>query len=552
MKKYFLFGALAVATMANAINFNQAQVQKVKMDGSAVKKIEISGKATSKEAVFSERKVVRAEQAEYAAVDYYFTNGAFHNGYFAGFSGFSFAAIVLPYMDEVTYKNIYGATDWYVNGKLQVENSETFTTSYGFIPDGYIGHVPQTTDHELKYQGKTYKIKGTSYGNSAGNAYVFSGEVEHPTMLGGDNIPMTLCAMHCDTLEDTHDYWRVGGGMTGDPYFNGTGIHLDSIDRETTADALGIFVDFPGTMKFDEIILGVYSDDAGNVSTLIPADAKINVNIFPFKGDNIDFNDTIASTVITQKDFDGEVVEWGVYGTLSAKFYDTDIFGTESQVPVYANDGFFLEFTNFNESGCNFGFFSDYNCPVTGTTVYKYKGQWQYRGSNRAAGGEYGQNLLISFDGYFPALVNDTTCNKLNAPATSSEDAIYAHYGDEEDNVVVWLLSNVNYEEWEFEADEWIEPQIVTTDYWEDYGVIGLAFAVQPLPEGEEGRRGSVIFEADGATYEFIITQGEVFDAVENTKIDHRFDGKTYNVLGVEVGDDYKGVVIRNGEKSIR
>ena len=549
MKKILLLTALATAMFANANPINLPQVQKAKLDGSAVKKIEFSGTATNKEAVFSERKIARAQQASYAGVDYYYTNGAFHNGFYAGLSGYGFAAIVLPYMDEVTYTNIYGATDWYENGELQLENSETFTTSYGFIPDGYIGFVPETKDHDFTYQGNVYRIKGTTYGNTASSAYVFSGEVEHPEMLNGDNIPMTLCAMHCDTLEDTHDYWRVGGGMTGDPYFNGTGIHLDSLDRETTADALGVFVDFPGTMKFDEIIMTVYSDGAGDASVLIPADAKINVNIFPLTENGVNFNDTIASTVITQADFEGEVASWGVYGSLSAKFYETDIFGTETQVPVYAQDGFFLELTNFNESGCNFGFFSDYNCPVTGTTVYKYKNKWQYRGATKTGGGKYGQNLLISFDGYFPAIVNDTTCNELVAEA----EAGYAHYSDDAQNMVVWLLSNVNYEEWGFETEEdWIEPVIATTDYWEDYGVLGVAFAVEALPEGVNGRRGTVTFEADGATIELTIIQGvDPAQGITNTKVENKFNDKKYNVLGMEVDDNFKGVVIRNGQKSI-
>lgn len=548
MKKFLLISALAVATIANANAFNPTQVQKVKLDGNTVKKIDEVGKVTNVVADFSERKAVRAQQAAYAAADYYYTPGWFHSGFFAGLKGFSFAAIILPYQDSVVYTNIYGATDWYENGKLQKENSETFTANYGFIPDGYIGYVPQTADHDFVVGGTTYKIKGSSYGNTAASAYVFSGEVEHPTMLGGDNLPMTLCGMQCDTLEDTHDYWRVGGGMTGDPYFNGTGIHLDSVDRETTADALGVFVDFNGVMKFDEIIMTVYSDGAGEFSTLIPENAKINVNLFPFTATgSINFKDTIASTVITAANFEGEVASWGVLGTLSAKFYETDIFGTETQVPVYAKDGFFLEITNYNESGCNFGFFSDYNCPVTGTTVYKYKGQWQYRGHKKAAGGKYGQNLLISFDGYFPAIVNDTTINELNAPVAGG----YAYYGEDTQDQITWLLSNVNYEDWEFEADEWIEPEIASTDYWESASAIALAFAVEALPEGEQYREGTVTFIADGAEITFTISQGEnPHQAIKN--VEAVKDNKTYDVLGREVKNDFKGVVIRNGEKFVR
>ena len=546
MKKFLLISALAIATIANANVFDQTRFEKVKFDGSTVKKIDEAGKVTNVVADFSERKAIRAQQAAYAGVDYYYTPGWFHNGFSAGLMGFSFASIVLPFQDSVVYTNLLGATDWYINGKLQVSNSATFVDSYWLGESAY--YVPETADHDFEYQGTTYKIKGTSYGNTAASSYVFSGLNEHPEMLGGDNIAMTLCAMQCDTMEDTHDYWRVGGSFTGDPYFNGTGIHLDSVDRETTADALGVYVDFQGVMKFDEIILTVYSDGAGEISTLIPENAKINVNIFPFDKDGkVVFNDTLASTVITQADFEGDVASWGVYGTLSAKFYEMDIFGTITQVPVYAKDGFFLEFTNYNESGCNFGFFSDYDCPVTGTTVYKYKGQWQYRAHPKAGGGKYGQNLLISFDGYFPTINNDTTINEMNAPVAGG----YAYYGQDTEDQIVWLISNVNYEDWEFEADEWIEPQIVSTDYWESSNAIALAFEVEALPEGEQYREGTVTFIADGAEITLTISQGEnPHQGIKN--VEAVKDNKTYDVLGREVKNDFKGVVIRNGEKFVR
>ena len=547
MKKFLLISALAIATIANANAFDKAaRFERVKFDGSTVKKIDEVGKVSNVVADFSERKAVRAQQAAYAAVDYYYTPGSFHNGLFAGFSGFSFAAIVLPFLDSVEYTNIYGATDWSINGKLQVSNSATFVDSYWLGESAY--YVPETADHDFVYQGTTYRIKGPSYGNTAGSSYVFSGLNEHPEMLSGSNIPMTLCAMQCDTMEDTHDYWRVGGSFTGDPYFNGTGIHLDSVDRQTTADALGVFVDFDGVMKFDEIILAVYSDGAGEASTLFPADAKVYVNLFAFdEAGKINFKDTLASTVITQADLDAEVASWGVLGTLSAKFYETDIFGTVTQVPVYVKDGFFLEITNFNESGCNFGIFSDYDCPVTGTTVYKYKGQWQYRAHPRAGGGKYGQNLLISFDGYFPTINNDTTINEMNAPVAGG----YAYYGQDTEDQIVWLISNVNYEDWEFEADEWIEPQIVSTDYWESSNAIALAFEVEALPEGEQYREGTVTFIADGAEITLTISQGEnPHQGIKN--VEAVKDNKTYDVLGREVKNDFKGVVIRNGEKFVR
>ena len=109
----------------------------------------------------------------------------------------------------------------------------------------------------------------------------------------------------------------------------------------------------------------------------------------------------------------------------------------------------------------------------------------------------------------------------------------------------------MNYEEWSFETEEdWIEAEIISTDYWEDYSAIALAFEAQALPEGITGRTATVDIIADGAVQTFTIYQGEG-QGIEVVK-EGRFDNKNYDVLGREVNDDAKGVIIRNGKKVLR
>ena len=559
MKKYFLFGALAVASLLNATNINNATMRNFAEDSRKIEASVIPFDWKDPQTFLQEHKGVRAAQAEeYGLADWYYAPGSFFLGIYEGIGAYNLGMILLPYMDSVTFYNHYGPTDWYMNDNLRAENTDEYVTRLGV---NGLYYMPQTSDHEFnpnhhwgkQYKDTTIQTKGTLYASAAGSQYLCSA-IQSKLLNGNtENAYMTLCGMYADPFyeENGNDFWRVGGGATGDQYFNGTGVHLQ-IDDENTADTLGILVDSRGTMKIEQILVPVYADNKSAANGVIPDGAEIRVVIFPWEEQGINFEDTIASTVITNADIVGDAASWGYYGTMHAKFYETDIFGEVSQVPVWVNGSFYLQFTNFNETGCDFGIFSDYDCPTTATTVYQHDGLISYRGGRNSGGGSYGQDLGISFDAYFPTLVNDTTCNELKAPATSAEEEIYAHYGDEEDNIIVWLNSNVNYEEWSYEADEWIEPVLASTEYWEEYNVVALAFVVEPLPEGEEGRVGSVIFDADGAQYEFIITQGDVPDAVESTKIDHRFDGKTYNMHGIEVGEDYKGVVIRNGEKSIR
>ena len=556
MKKYFLFGALAVASLLNATNFSNATMRNFAEDSRKVEASVIPFEWKDPQTFIKEREGVRAAQAaEYDLADWYYAPGSFYLGLYEGLGGYNLGMILLPYMDSVVYYNYYGPTDWSVKDTKYAENTDEYVTGYGV---NGLYYVPQTADHSFnpnrdwgkEYKDTTLSVKGTMYASAADGQYICS--AIESKYLNGENIYMTLCGMYADPLyeESGNDFWRVGGGATGDPYFNGTGVHIDGDSK--TADTLGIIVDNRGVMKIEQILFPIYADNKSTPQGLIPDGAELRVSIFPLDSKGIHFNDTIATTVVTNADIKGSAASWGYLGTLHAKFYETDIFGTESQTPVWVDGGFYLQLTNFNETGCDFGIFSDYDCPTTATTVYQHDGQFSYRGGRNSGGGSYGQNLGISFDAYWPTLVNDTTCNELIAPVSSSEEEIIAHFGDDEEDMIVWLLSNVNYEEWNVETEDWIEPAIVSDEYWEDYGAIALVFVVQPLPDDETGRRGIVTFEADGATYEFVIKQGEAPDAVESTKVDFRHDGKTYNMLGVEVGDDFKGVVIRNGEKSIR
>ena len=67
------------------------------------------------------------------------------------------------------------------------------------------------------------------------------------------------------------------------------------------------------------------------------------------------------------------------------------------------------------------------------------------------------------------------------------------------------------------------------------------------------GRQGVITVDADGFVYELIVNQGDVNG---NTAVDNvvapMFDNKIYNLLGVEVDETYKGIVIKNGKKYIQ
>jgi hypothetical protein len=561
MKKILLIGALAVATIANAIEFKAPQKKSYALEEKRIETTVTPFVWKDAATILKEHDAVRAPKASsYDMADWYYAPGAFYLGIYEGLSGYSVSMIQLPLMDSTVFYNMYGSTNWSFNGTTVASGTDQLTESFGI--DG-LYYVPATSDHEFNpyqewgtgYKDTTFHIKGTMYGNgaraqymrSAGANLFFTDEDGNPV----SNAHLTLCAMETDILNepdyDGSDFWMVGG-LNGDTYYNGCGVHLAKGDT-TTADTLGIIVDHRGLMKIEEILWPIYNQGrADAVSKYIPNGAQLKVNIFPIKGNTIYVQDTLASAVMTNADFvsAGAGYEW--VGTLHTKFYEEDIFGTLVQMPIWIEGDFFVQLTNFNESGCDFGIYSDYYCPTTGTTLYQHNGKFSYRGG-KGGGGNYGQNLGVSFDAYWPTLINDTTINEMNAPVAGG----YAYYGNDTQDQIVWLLSNVNYEDWTFETEaEWIQPVIASTDYWDNYAALAMAFQVEALPEGVESRSATIDMIADGAVQTFTITQGNAPQGIETVK-ENRFDNKTYDVLGREIKNlNFKGVVIRNGQKTLR
>ena len=78
----------------------------------------------------------------------------------------------------------------------------------------------------------------------------------------------------------------------------------------------------------------------------------------------------------------------------------------------------------------------------------------------------------------------------------------------------------------------------------------GVQVTAEPLTEGA-GRQGVITIDADGVLYELFVNQGDVTSGVEDV-VAPMFDNKIYNLLGVEVDETYKGIVIKNGQKFIQ
>ena len=546
MKKFTLFGALLVAGMATA-QVNVMTSEKLETKAFQAKSIETTA-TISKEKFTAEsyanrfaKKAANAATADYTGVDYYQTPGMMYAGFSAEGQGF-IPLILLPYQDTTIWTNYAqevvpsgarptwlleeAATSWTDAGEEVAQNSVTYGTNYGLL--GMAG-VPSTSDHTFTYEGTQHNIKGYQYGSNESAQYVIS--AVGPDMLTDGNCPMTLCGMFCDPIHGSegHDYYMVGAQPYG-PYANGCGLTIEG----KRLDTIGSIVRNVSPMKINKINILVYNADKQGIEKMMPEGAEVKVEIFAADLTTGEIEDEpLYTTTITAENYTDIA---GYIGTLSAAFYEEDIFGGLQEVPVVIEGDFYVQLTNFNESGCDFGIYSDYYTPG-GTTLWTWDGEFTTLWSDG------GGNLLISYDAYWPAVINGAETYEMEV-AVEGGDVVCGGY------LGLSLYTNVlDIDAWEVETPDWVEATI-NGDYLEDYSAVVIEMTAEALTEGE-GRQDVVTVIADYRRIEFTLTQGEVKTGVENVTAPV-FNGKTFNLLGVEVDENYKGIVIKNGQKFIQ
>jgi hypothetical protein len=540
MKKFTIFGAMLVATMATA----QVQVAPEQLEIQQNKTIAIAVKESSTEVFNAETYAKYAQQAAYATADYYYVEGMMHGGQTPMAYG-STPAIMLPGLASLTFQNLYGPTTWHTSAAsndLLAENSETFTAAFG--QDYLIGgmyYAPVTTDHEYELNGTTYNIKGYRYASSKSVSVVTYGFTPW-TISTGENIPMTLCAMYCDTLGGNNgsDCYMVGNKEAANgKYLYGTNRLVDGV----RADTIGQIVRNLSTLKIEQIFINVYNSDYTTGIGMFKEGTSIKVELFnaDLSTGEIDMSEPVASTILTEADYQSWGAGYEGMGNLIVRFYEEDIFGELSEVPVYVDGDFYLQITGYNESNCDFGIRSDFYTPVTGTTFYTINGQFVYGAS------QGGCNLNIGYDAYWPSAIVYKESDILVAPVEGglAQDGDYTAFG---------IYTNVgDLENWDIEADEWLQLAVDTTGY-SQYGAVTAQINAEAMPTDIEGRQGVVTLDLDGFLVDILVNQGKVESddtAVENV-VAPLFDNKTFNLLGVEVDENYKGIVIKNGQKYIQ
>ena len=546
MKKFTIFAALLVATIATAQV--QSVMTSVNVKDMQLKSIDVE-KTIDREKFTAETyanrftKKANAANANYGGVDYYSVDGMMHAG--ITLAGQMYVPIILlPYQDVTVWENrvmsnpagswiVEAPTTWDVDGQVTA-NSQTCEATYDPLLFSDLYNLPVTNDHSILLDGVSVEVKGYQYGSSEANKFVVSAPIAGQ-FVEGANMPMTLCGMYCDPLlndGDSRDWYVVGAGSYGD-YSIGTGLNIDG----KSMDTIGSIVRNVSPMKVEQLDIMVCDKTNQGGAYMFPEGASVKVEIFAadLEAGIIDTTEPLYTTTMTIEDYTELNAQLGM---ISARFYEEDIFGGLMQVPVVLEGDFYVQFTNFNESGCRFGFISDYTTPG-GTTLYTWDGEFTTLWSDGGA------NMLINFDAYWPTIMYFSS-DVLVAPV---EGGIAM---DGEYEAVALYSTVLDFENWgEVEAPEWIE-YVLDESVLSTNGYVVAQFAAAPLPAGETGRTGIVTVDADGFKLDIVIKQGDGGPAtgVENVVVPA--NNKTYNLLGVEVDENYKGIVIKNGQKFIQ
>lgn len=474
-----------------------------------------------------------------------FHYGSNNNGVFY----YTPAWYVTPFMESLKLYNVEGLkSSWILND----EDSTVLASDTSFyalpLADGigyYYGLAPvmrtpafnDTIVPDYQYGKGGLLSWAEAAGATADQLEPYKGVINADPYLN----PMTLCNIY---TEDTacwyfpFDYGTFGAAGGGDYWYGTKCVNNYTTTEEETKylDTIAVLVSNPGVMYIDHIKVGLWTR-ANTGDDMFPGkDDHVRLTIYPLDEDlNPDWANPIAST----KAGKNELVNGKTWtDLLKFNFLEEDpiVVGNFDTVPAIVEGDFAIVFDEFNDGTAAFGFlsdgYSDYN-NVSQTYFYFYYpelekvvGTTRYRTP---------ANLLVNIIGLMPTVVD--------AP-----EVVNFEKGGELTQTIT-LSTNTWAEDYDIESEEWInvEAETVYDETSEEHALaVELTITVE---ESDEARLGNIEIYALGYTFSIAVNQNGA-QGIDN--VTFKNDGKMYNVLGVEVGEDYKGIVIKNGQKFVR
>ena len=292
-------------------------------------------------------------------------------------------------------------------------------------------------------------------------------------------------------------------------------------------------------MYIEEINLGVWTTSANNEYFPDSANDVITMTILPLINDStIDWDNPIAITTAGKADLITNFTYNKWFGSLHFKFYAEDpATHAKKRVPIVVDSAFVVVLSGLSKNTTDLGFLTDYydDAPSAKERTFFV----DYSEGERALESvwRYPANLIMSFGSVWPSIQG--LPETVNVPLAGGEFNFT-------------LPTNVWAEDMEMDFDDWIdiEAESVTEGEGDDEEFLYQVKATVTVDAATADRQGEIEIDALGKIYTITVNQS-ASTSIENT-VKKVNDNKLYNVLGMEVDENYKGVVIRNGEKFLQ
>ena len=333
-----------------------------------------------------------------------------------------------------------------------------------------------------------------------------------------------------------------------------------------------------------------YTDAAKPVATdFIPEGTTMHLKIIKLDEKGMLTDDVLADIPFTAEDVQGtDLIKAGVgYAYFELARMTEDEFGTPIPDPVLINDPFAVTIDDFSQPGVNF---SLYMVDVMGTerdyydneggeegTLCQYVRQdngqlvndTYYYCQSYPASSPYARqyNAAMYLTGMFDVVNVDEEFKIMTAPVEGGE--VYAEVEGTEgpDKYdLQYFTTRPRLSDWEgiqgsenyqfVDVPEWLHIGDFDDSDYENYNVTTVKMTADPLPTGTEGRYAKIRITSDmGADSGIIfVCQGNVdLTGIKGVKaIDNKVQNDVmYNMAGQRVNNDFKGLVIMNGQKMI-
>ncbi|MCQ2325463.1 MAG: hypothetical protein MJZ58_04660, partial [Paludibacteraceae bacterium] len=443
-----------------------------------------------------------AQTAAEKSMSYYNMDGALYIGTDKYGNGLTRQYMLVPYADSVAFVSQVGPGTWY-SGK----NHEIDTVASG--TDTYWLSAPSNVNKYVLYVPYFQSEITGLY-----NEWQWGGVIKYRAnarLRIGTGVKYTLCALqyHPDSVASkgaTTDMTMRSGTIGGQSihYSYGSGVGSEA---EGYYNNIGTYIHTNGVIWADSIFVPIYNYSIAqegadqDKSVIFGNNGKITLTIYSAtKNDDgtpkIDREHPIYQATANKDNFNWNGDTNKHKGSLTFCKTEKNPIGIEFAVPFISNGGdLYAEFSGFNESGMDFGFYSN---------TYPVKGQenglaWFYKDGEYTKLWGTQHSIYLSFNGFFPFLKTMYGATQVNIDATGEKVSVIYPELEPEKQVQSDLLlrSNRDYGEWEFDDNyEWLELYMDTTDVWNSNNLTNVTFIAEPNP-GEE-RTDTLIFVNHG------------------------------------------------------